>query len=174
MIRKAAWADLSAVMDIYRHILDREEAGLGCTGWLRGVYPTEQTARAALEAGELYVGECDDRVAAAARINHAQVPQYALCPWAFAAPPEQVLVLHTLVVEPSLSRRGLGAAFVAFFEDLARGLGCACVRLDTGVDNLPARAFYVRLGYREAGVIPCGVAGLEHLRMVCLEKRLQA
>ena len=55
MIRKAVERDLPAVSAIYERIHRREEAGLGSTGWKRGVYPTRETARAALAAGELFV-----------------------------------------------------------------------------------------------------------------------
>ena len=41
MIRKATGWDLPAIANIYDHIHSREEAGLGTTGWMRGVYPTE-------------------------------------------------------------------------------------------------------------------------------------
>ena len=49
MIRKATAADIPAVTAIYDALLDREEQGLLTTGWTRGVYPTEQTARDALD-----------------------------------------------------------------------------------------------------------------------------
>ena len=52
MIRKATSGDIPAVAAIYERIHDREEAGAGVTGWKRGVYPTEATARAALNAGD--------------------------------------------------------------------------------------------------------------------------
>ena len=172
MIRKAVAADIPAVVEIYNHILDREEAGEIWVGWRRGVYPTEQTARAALEDGELYVCEEDGRVAAAARINDKYPPEYDLCPWKFEAREGRFLVLHTLVVEPALSGRGLGSAFVRFYEDLARSQGCSCVRMDTGPGNRTARALYARLGYREAAVLPCVFEGIPNAMLVCLEKKL--
>ena len=75
-IRKGTLADVSRVAGIYEHILDKEETGLSVTGWIRGVYPTEQTAREAAEAGELFVLLSDGTVAAAAKINRIQVPEY--------------------------------------------------------------------------------------------------
>ena len=68
-IRKGTLEDVSQVAGIYEHILDKEEAGLSVTGWIRGVYPTEQTAREAAEAKELFVLLSDGTVAAAAKIN---------------------------------------------------------------------------------------------------------
>ena len=50
MIRKATQDDIPAIAAIYERIHDREEAGAGSTGWKRGVYPTEATAREALAA----------------------------------------------------------------------------------------------------------------------------
>ena len=98
MVRKATEADIPAVTAIYDALLDREEQGLLSTGWTRGVYPTEQTARDALRAGTLYVMEREGRVTAAAKIDQSQMEQYSRCRWQHDAPPEQVLVLHTLVV----------------------------------------------------------------------------
>lgn len=45
MIRKATARDVAAVAAIYDAILTKEEQGPVTVGWLRGVYPTEQTAR---------------------------------------------------------------------------------------------------------------------------------
>ena len=87
MVRKATEADIPAVTAIYDALLDREEQGLLSTGWTRGVYPTEQTARDALRAGTLYVMEREGRVTAAAKIDQSQMEQYSRCRWQHDAPP---------------------------------------------------------------------------------------
>ena len=76
-IRKPTQADIPAVAAIYDHILTEEEAGRATIGWIRGVYPTRQTAQDALDAGDLFVLEADGVVAAAAKINQIQVPECA-------------------------------------------------------------------------------------------------
>ena len=101
IIRPAAAHDLARIEEIYDAIHTAEEAGNVSIGWVRGVYPTRATAQAALDAGELFVLESDGTVYAAGRINSEQVPVYAEVPWAHDAAPEQVLVLHTLVVDPA-------------------------------------------------------------------------
>lgn len=174
MIRKAVPGDIPAVAAIYERIHDREEAGAGTTGWKRGVYPTEATAREALAADALFVDERGGKIAAAARIDQTQVPEYALARWQHAAEARKIMVLHTLVVDPDAAGQGIGTGFVAFYERSARERGCPCLRMDTNAINAPARALYKRLGYREAGIVPCDFHGLGQIRLVCLEKWLGA
>lgn len=91
----------------------------------------------ALTAGTLYVLEDEGRVTAAAKIDQHQMPQYAQCPWQYEAPPERVLVLHTLVVDPAVKGKGYGTAFVRFYEQLGRETGRNCLRIDTNARNTP-------------------------------------
>ena len=57
MIRKGTEQDIPHIAAIYEHIHDNEESGRSTVGWIRGVYPTADTARAALEADDLFVME---------------------------------------------------------------------------------------------------------------------
>lgn len=172
-IRKAVSEDIPRVAAIYDHILTEEEQGRAVVGWIRGVYPTEQTARDALEAGTLYVLERDGVVAAAAKIDRNQVPEYDNAPWRYPdAPDDQVMVLHTLVVDPAFAGKGCGTQFVAFYEEHARSCGCPYLRMDTNARNTAARGLYAGLGYWEAGIIPCVFNGIPDVQLVCLEKKL--
>lgn len=172
MIRKATAADIGAVDAIYQRIHDAEEQGRSTIGWRRDVYPTAATAQAAMELGELFVLEDEGSVTAAAILNQTQVPAYADAQWVYPAEPSQVMVLHTLVVDPLAQGRGYGRAFVAYYEEYARSHGCPYLRMDTNVKNTAARRMYAKLGFAEVGVIPCVFNGLEDVRLVCLEKKL--
>ena len=174
IIRPAAAHDLARIEEIYDAIHTAEEAGNVSIGWVRGVYPTRATAQAALDAGELFVLESDGTVYAAGRINREQVPVYAEVPWAHDAAPEQVLVLHTLVVDPTIAGHGYGTQFVRFYARRARALGCTVLRIDTNAKNAVARRLYARLGFREAAIVPCTFNGIAGVELVCLEKRLDA
>lgn len=175
MFRKAERRDIPQIVQIYDAILAREAAGEGMTGWRRGVYPTEATALAALEAGDLFVGIAEDGcVAAAGRINQEQVDVYADAAWAYPAPPAQVMVLHALVVDPARAGQGWGRRFVHFYEAFAAQHGCPYLRMDTNEINRPARRLYESLGFREAGIFPCAFNGIAGVRLVCLEKKLDS
>ena len=172
MIRLANEADIPAVAAIYERIHDAEQAGRMTIGWLRGVYPTEATAHAALDAGELFVLEDGGKIAASARINRVQVDVYAQVAWRFPASGDQVMVMHTLTVDPRLSGLGYGRQFLVFYERYALENGCPVLRIDTNARNAAARAMYARHGYIESGVVPTVFNGIPGVDLVCMEKRL--
>ena len=172
MIRRATFDDIPAISAIYEAILDREDAGTMSVGWRRGIYPTAETAKAAVSAGEMYVAVEDGAVVASARINREQMPAYAQVPWRWPAPDDRVLVMHTLTVDPAQARRGLARQFLRFYEDLARKTGCQVLRIDTNARNGIARAMYAHHGYVESGVIPCTFNDIPGVNLVCMEKKL--
>lgn len=92
--------------------------------------------------------------------------------WKHPAEPTEVMVLHTLVIDPEDKGRGLGRRFVRFYEDYARQEGCKCLRLDTNSRNTSARALYKSMGYEEIGCVPCVFNGLEDVNLVLIEKAL--
>lgn len=172
MFRKATLNDVDAIAAIYAEIHTEEEAGRTTTGWQRAIYPTRKTAEDSVALGDMFVAEQDGSVVAAARINREQVDVYADVPWTYQASDDEVMVLHTLVVSPTVKGRGVGSAFVAFYEQYARENGCPVLRMDTNERNLAARALYKKLGYREAGIMPCVFNGIPGVGLVCLEKKL--
>lgn len=173
MIRRATLKDIPAIAGIYDAIHDLEDAGMMTIGWQRGIYPTADTARSAIEAGDMFVLEDGSRVVASARINRQQMPAYAKVQWKFEAADDRVMVLHTLTVDPKLSRRGYARQFLAFYEDYAREQGCVALRIDTNARNAVARAMYAKHGYIESGVIPCVFNGIPGVDLVCMEKRVE-
>ncbi len=169
--RKAQESDIADIAVIYERIHKAESEGRLTTGWIQGVYPVESTARAALERDDLFVCETDG-IAAAAIINKQQVDVYADGEWLYPAEDNEVMVLHTLVVDPERSRQGLGRGFVDFYEAYAKESGCTVLRMDTNARNLGARATYARLGYREADIVPCVFNGIPNVQLVLLEKKI--
>lgn len=172
MIRKATESDIPAVAEIYAHILANEDPAKPATGWLKGIYPVEATARAALGRDDLFVCIEDDKVVASAIINRTQVDVYADCKWSLECEDDEVMVLHTLTVEPACAGRGIGRKFVAFYEDYARGHNCKALRIDTNAVNVTARGLYSKLGYTEVGIVPCVFNGIPNVMLVCMEKLL--
>lgn len=172
MIRKATEKDIPAIAAIYEDIHTEEEAGRLTIGWERGVYPTEQTAADSIAKGDMFVCERDGQIVAAAKINNEQVDAYYGAPWEYAADDEEIMVLHTLVVSPSVQSSGVGKEFVSFYEKYALAEGCPYLRMDTNERNKRARAFYKKTGYKEIDIVPCKFNGIEGVNLVLLEKKL--
>lgn len=54
-IHRGTKEDIAQVAAIYDHILTEEEEGRAVIGWIRGVYPTENTAKEAVKNDDLFV-----------------------------------------------------------------------------------------------------------------------
>ena len=143
-IRKAARADLDAVCRIYDQIHTAEERGEAAIGWQRGVYPERETAEAALTRGDLFVQEQNGEIVGTAILNQTQVDSYAGANWRYDAPDSEVMVLHTLVIDPEAKSRGLGREFAAFYEGYALAHGCRYLRIDTNARNARAPAASIK------------------------------
>lgn len=63
-------------------------------------------------------------------------------------------------------------AFVCFYEEYARKMGCKACRMDTLEWNSVARAMYRKLGYAEVDIVNTELQGLSNVSMVLLEKYL--
>ena len=156
MIRLATEQDLPLVGSIYEEILAEEEKRpASFTNWQRGKYPTVEHARAALEAGTLYVAEEDGEVYGCVNLNGEQLAEYAALNWSVPADPEDVMVIHTLCISPRWAGRGKAREFVAFCEEEARRKGKKVMRLDTYEGNLPANNHVF-----QAGLYLCGRDGV--------------
>lgn len=171
-ICRADPGDLPAVARLYAKIHEAEEAGLASTGWLRDVYPTAETAGAALRDGELFVLAENGEICGAAIINQRQLAQYRDADWRHDAADDQVMVLHTLVIDPDRSGRGYGRRFVDFYAGFARAGGCRVLRMDTNARNSRARRFYQKIGFREAGTVATDFNGIPGVELVLLERPL--
>lgn len=116
----------------------------------------------------------EGEVVAAARINQVQVPEYADADWRYKdILDKQVMVLHTLVVDPDTSGKGYGTVFVDYYEKYALEHNCPYLRMDTNERNTAARKLYKKLGYWEADIVSCVFNGIEGVQLVCLEKKLR-
>ena len=173
MIRKANINDIPKIVEIYDKILTNEEKGLITIGWIRGVYPTINSANEALKRGDLFVYENEEKIIqASAVINQSQVDVYIKGNWKNNVTDDKVMVLHTLTVDPSVSHTGIGKKFVEFYENYAKNNNCTELRMDTNEKNVIARKFYKKVGYTEVGIVKTVFNNIPNVNLVLLEKVL--
>lgn len=173
MIRKAVETDIDRIDEIFNSVHVLEETGVTCAGWKRNVYPTHDTAVSAIKSGEMFVYESDGIIKGTAVINKKQATEYSMCPWRYRASDDEVMVIHTLSVDPAYRKQGVATALIKFYEEYAAAEGCTNLRLDTNRENTPARRLYLNLGYTEAEVVPCLYEGIENLYLMCYEKKIK-
>ena len=110
MIRLASINDIERIVEIYEHIHDVEENNEAIIGWDRNVYSTKDTAIEGIACTEMFVEDCL---------------------WEYEANEEEVMVLHTLVVDPKIKGHGYGKDFVKFYEEYTLAKNCNYLRIDT-------------------------------------------
>ena len=152
MFRPATASDLDTIERHYTELLTHEtETGRSTTNWALGVYPPRETAAKAQAEGALYVLEEAGETVASVILNQHQDEFYAGINWQYSAPPEQVLVIHTLCIPPCHAGRGLGRQMVQYAKQHAAAMGCTVIRLDTWAGNLPAATLYQKCGFSLCG-----------------------
>jgi len=83
---------------------------------------------------------------------------------------DELAHLLLFAVRQSRRRSGVGSALLVWLEDVARTAGITTIRAEARADNLAARAFYRKHGYRESSKVLGMYSGIED--GVCLEKKL--
>ena len=152
--RRAEGHDTEAVQATYRAIIDHLAETVDFPHWHTEDHPTPGEVAAWVEAGDLYLavdGDGDGSIAGAVVLDHDAVDAYREARWAIEAEGAEVLVVHVLGVAPAHLGRGVARSLVEHTLRLAREQGCLTVRLDTYVENLPARRLYERCGFTDLG-----------------------
>ena len=147
-VRLAEEKDLAGIHRLYNQATDWLN-GQGIRQWDADVYPTYETARSACMDGHLYcIGE--DPIQATMVLNDIEPEPYRGVEWKYDG---QAMVIHTLVVNPERTGRGLGRRLLNFTENEAVRRGCGCIRIDVYPDNGAAVKLYTRYGFKLAGEI---------------------
>jgi GNAT superfamily N-acetyltransferase len=115
-------------------------------------------------AREVHAVTVGERLVGTFTIGLSPIPAYPASYW---SPVEPALYLNRLAVLPAEQRRGLGRACMALVEALAHARGARAVRLDAIAGHAPLLAFYMDLGYRDAGPFHIGCCAV-----TCFEKVL--
>ena len=146
-VRQAVLEDIPAIVALYDGIIERFQAQTGTAAWRKGVYPTEAHFRESIQAGTLYVGELEGKLAAGMIVTQGTDKSYGDAPWRVDAADEETAVIHTLGVSPNAGKRGVGLQMVEGAVALARQKGWKALRLDVLEGNEPALRLYERAGF---------------------------
>ena len=152
MIRLAKIEDLVSVEKVYNELFAYEAEKGSTSNWVKGLYPTFDTAKRAFDNNWLYVYELNGEIYGSVVLNHIQSSDYSNIKWKYSGKDKEILVIHTLCVSPSVSGKGIGRSIVEFAVEEAGRRKCTAIRLDTYKGNKPAASLYTSLGFEYAGV----------------------
>lgn len=150
--RRAETGDTVAAQQTYRQIIDHLAQTVDFPHWHTEDHPRPGEVAAWVTAGELFLAvDADGGVAGVVVLNHDAVEAYQGASRAIEAAPEEALIVHALGVTPDRLGQGIARFLVDATIQRAREQGCRAVRLDTYVENLPARTLYTRCGFTDLG-----------------------
>ena len=152
MIRKATKNDTAAIAILYDKVIDYQNANGSYMSWIKGVYPTEQTAIDACALDTLYVFEEGGNIKGSVILDCNQPTEYENISWKTKSVSNQALVIHTLCVDPEYMGMGIASEMLTYSKVLAKSLNCASIRLATNSKNVIAISLYeknefITIGY---------------------------
>lgn len=150
--RRAAASDTAPAQQAYQQIIDHLAETVDYPHWHTENHPTPEEVASWVEAEELHLALDEaENIAGVVVLNHDAVDAYQDAAWAIDANSEEVLVVHALGVAPDHLGKGVSRFLVDATLEVAREQGCRAVRLDTYVENIPARKLYERYGFTDLG-----------------------
>ena len=173
MIRKAVWEDVDQIENAYDEHFAHEARHTAYTMFRRGVYPTRADAERAVAAGTMFVCEEGGVLGGSIIIDQVQPKEYAGIPWQRDLSGDDVMVIHLLMVRPSMAGRGIATELLRYAAERAENCRCRALRLDTGGQNFPAVSLYQKNGFTIAARAPKAVGGAVHQNHLYLERALQ-
>lgn len=147
MIRRAETKEYEKVLEFYNQLIDDMQGMEYHPRWKKGIYPSHEELKTALENAELFIDEESGKVVAAMRVNHDVTDGYEKVSWAVNAAKEEVTVVHMLGVAPAVQGKGKGKRMLQFVIDAARREKQKVIRLDVLMGNLPADRLYESMGF---------------------------
>lgn len=173
MIRKAVLDDIDLIEDAYNEHFKYEIEHKAYTVFKKGVYPTRADAERAINLETMFVYEESGNIGGSIIIDKAQPTEYADIPWKGNFSKDEVMVIHLLMVRPSMSGKGIASSFIKYAVELAQEANCKTLRLDTGSQNIPAVSLYEKNGFEIVASGPKKVGDvILHKNHLYLEKIL--
>lgn len=154
----ATQLDIDELDKLYDTTIDYLTAHVNHPGWIKGVYPTRETAASGIHNNSLYVVRREKKIIGTVILNHIAEPAYSQADWSIEASTNEVLVVHTFVVHPDFLKRGLGEKILLAASTLAQEKQLKAIRLDVFRGNQPAIHLYEKCGFSYVDTVDLGLS----------------
>lgn len=155
--------DLEELGELYNLLNDYLKDTVNYPGWIKGIYPTRETAHDGIKAKSLFVMKLQNKIVASVILNHISEDAYSQGQWNNFIDYEKIIVVRTFVVHPSHLKKSLGKKMMNFIKEYSINIQMKIIRLDVSENNLPAVSLYEKSGYTYKGTVDFGLP-YEHLK----------
>lgn len=131
--QKANQSDFLAIQKFYWDVIEhihKSNINNENLGWEKGIYPSDEFLHNSLANGELYTLTENDTLCACVILNSKYNEGYRDCPWSIVCSDNDVLIPHTLAVNPKMQGKGIGKIVVKNILAIAKSENKKAVRLD--------------------------------------------
>lgn len=150
-IQKCEMSDLEAVAALYDKVTLHLTKTINYPKWRYCEYPCTDSVKKAISDGVQFMCVENNAILGAFILNDNPEGDYENGDWKIDLNRGEYLIIHTLAVDPDLSKRGVGKAMVKYSVSYAKEHGFKAIRLDVVPENIPARQLYEKLGFTFAG-----------------------
>ena len=147
MIRKAILKDVNSIEDTYNEHFQYELNHTAFTVFKKGVYPTKDDAERAIYAGALFVYEENGTIVGSIIIDKVQPIEYATIPWKEKLSEDEVMVIHLLMVRPSMSGKGIASSLIKL---LNKTLSSSPLYNTSGFPDMIWTFFLLKISFRHS------------------------
>ncbi|WP_194190669.1 GNAT family N-acetyltransferase [Clostridium chrysemydis] len=149
--------DIDEVELLYNDLNDAWGKRINYPGWKKGIYPIRSIAEKGVSEGNLYIAKYKGKIVGSIILNHEPESAYKGVKWKITDNYSEILVIHTLVVNPNYFRLKIGEKLMDFAYELAENLNMKSIRLDVYENNKPAIKLYEKCGYVYIDTVDLGL-----------------
>lgn len=160
IIRKAAPEEYPQVLEFYYAVSESMADSPWRPTWRRNVYPVLEDL-----VGDLFIAEQEgEGIVGAILVNDRQGEGYEEGLWSVNT--DQVAVTHLLAVSAAHRGEGIARGLLSRARESVRGRA-KVIRLDTLVNNRPAKRLYEGFGFRASGdmAVECESVGVKQFTL---------
>ena len=162
MIRKAEPGEYPRVLEFYYSVSESMEDSPHRPTWRRGAYPVTEDL-----IGDLFIAVQEgEGIIGAVLVNDRQGAGYETGAWTLRT--DHVAVIHLVAVSPLHRGEGIARQLLSHARDSVRDWA-EVIRLDTLVNNAPAKRLYEGFGFRKAGDMELEYKGVGKKRFTLYE-----
>ncbi len=143
--------DLKRVSSFYDRVIDYLDCHENFPLWEKGVYPSQNTVKIAIEKGNQYALEDNGEIVGAILFDQTPIGDYGVGEWKKDLEVGEYYIIHAFATDYNSYKKGLGSFIMEWCKQKAIKEGKKAIRVDVVPTNYPARAFYTKHGFTFAG-----------------------